>query len=57
MLQLMRKKQLYTKFSKCEFWQEHVVFIGHVVSEDEIMIDPKKVEVVLGWDFPRNETS
>ncbi|KAA0037806.1 DNA/RNA polymerases superfamily protein [Cucumis melo var. makuwa] len=31
-LQTLREKQLYAKFSKCEFWLEQVVFLGHVVS-------------------------
>ena len=28
----LREKQLYAKFSECEFWLEHVVFLGHVIS-------------------------
>ena len=31
-----------------------VKFLGHVVSQGEIAIDPSKVEVVLNWDRPRN---
>ncbi|KAL0554213.1 hypothetical protein IC582_008130 [Cucumis melo] len=46
-LQTLRDKQLYTKFSKCEFWLEHVVFLGHVVSAKGVIIDPQKVEAVV----------
>ena len=35
-LQTLRKHQLYAKFSKCEFWLDHVAFLGHVVSKDGI---------------------
>ncbi|EOX94106.1 DNA/RNA polymerases superfamily protein [Theobroma cacao] len=31
-LQTLRERQLYAKFSKCEFWLKEVVFLGHVVS-------------------------
>ncbi|KAL0420644.1 UNVERIFIED_CONTAM: Transposon Ty3-G Gag-Pol polyprotein [Sesamum latifolium] len=32
-LQILREKQLYAKFSKCEFWMEEIAFLGHVVSK------------------------
>lgn len=35
-LQILREKQLYGKLSKCEFWLSEVVFLGHVVSANEI---------------------
>ncbi|WMV08531.1 hypothetical protein MTR67_001916 [Solanum verrucosum] len=35
-LQTLREHKLYAKFSKCEFWLDSVVFLGHVVSKDEI---------------------
>ena len=31
-LQTLRDRQLYAKFSKCEFWLNEVVFLGHVIS-------------------------
>nr|GEZ11910.1 putative reverse transcriptase domain-containing protein [Tanacetum cinerariifolium] len=30
-LELLKKEQLYAKFSKCEFWIPKVQFIGHVI--------------------------
>ncbi|KAA3470813.1 reverse transcriptase [Gossypium australe] len=33
-LQILREKQLYAKFSKCEFWLKEVTFLGHVVSAE-----------------------
>ena len=46
-LQTLREKQLYAKFSKCEFWLDQVVFLGHVVSSRGIEVDPRKIEAVL----------
>ena len=31
-LQVLREKELYEKFTKCEFWLREVTFLGHVVS-------------------------
>ena len=45
-LQMMKEKQLYAKFSKCEFWLSNVTFLGHVVYKDGIQIDLSKVEMV-----------
>ncbi|KAI3448707.1 hypothetical protein Pfo_005372 [Paulownia fortunei] len=53
-LQVLKEKQLYAKFKKCEFWLEQVVFLGHVVSKDGISVDPSKVEAVIKWPTPTN---
>ena len=55
-LQTMREKQLYAKFSKCEFWLSSVTFLGHVVSKDGIQVDPSKVETVQKWPRPTSVT-
>ena len=31
-------------------------FLGHIVSEEGIQVDPKKVEVIIEWKPPRNVT-
>ncbi|KAL0549271.1 hypothetical protein IC582_013752 [Cucumis melo] len=55
-LQTLREKQLYAKFSKCEFWLEQVVFLGHVVSAKGVSADPQKVEAVFNWERPISAT-
>ncbi|XP_060216399.1 uncharacterized protein LOC132643888 [Lycium barbarum] len=51
-LRLLKKEKWYAKFSKCEFWLSSVAFLGHVVSMDWIMVDPKKIEAVRNWARP-----
>jgi hypothetical protein len=46
-LEKLRSNQLYTKFSKCEFWLTKVAFLGHVISAGGISVDPSKVKDVL----------
>ncbi|XP_012453436.1 uncharacterized protein LOC105775470 [Gossypium raimondii] len=42
-LQILKEKQLYAKLSKSEFWLREVVFLGHVVSAEDIWVDPKRL--------------
>ena len=53
-LQLLRDHQLYSKFSKCEFWLTEVRFLGHVVSASCVLVDPEKVEAVMSWERPKS---
>ena len=55
-LEILRKEKLYAKFSKCEFWLKEVQFLGHVVSNEGIKVDPTKIAVVLDWERPRTPT-
>ena len=55
-LEILRREKLYAKFSKCEFWLGEVQFLGHVVSNEGIKVDPSKIEAVLNWDRPRTPT-
>lgn len=49
-LTMFRQHKLYAKFSKCEFWLNEVRFLGHVVSESGVAVDPSKVEAVTKWE-------
>nr|GEU66358.1 retrotransposon protein, putative, Ty3-gypsy subclass [Tanacetum cinerariifolium] len=48
-LELLRKEKMYAKFSKCEFWLQKVHFLGHVVNQSGIHVDPSKIEAVKNW--------
>ncbi|GJR44130.1 reverse transcriptase domain-containing protein [Tanacetum coccineum] len=51
-LELLRKEKLYAKFSKCEFWLQEVHFLGHVVNQNGIHVDPSKIEAIKNWKTP-----
>jgi hypothetical protein len=53
-LQKLKENQLYAKLNKCEFWLEEVSFLGHIISEGGISIDPSKVNDILSWKTPQN---
>ncbi|GKE85651.1 putative reverse transcriptase domain-containing protein, partial [Tanacetum coccineum] len=48
-LELLKKEELYAKFSKCDFWINTVKFLGHVIDSSGIHVDPTKIEVVKNW--------
>ncbi|WVZ58395.1 LOW QUALITY PROTEIN: hypothetical protein U9M48_008672 [Paspalum notatum var. saurae] len=52
----LREHRLYAKFSKCAFWLREVGFLGHILSEKGVAVDPSKVEDVLNWKQPKTVT-
>ena len=53
-LQILRERLLYAKFSKCQFWLDKVAFLGHVISAEDISVDPQKIEAIMNWKPPTN---
>ncbi|GJS58486.1 reverse transcriptase domain-containing protein [Tanacetum coccineum] len=51
-LELLRKEKLYAKFSKYEFCLQEVNFLGHVVNQNGIHVDPSKIEAVKNLKAP-----
>jgi hypothetical protein len=47
---VLRGNQLYAKIDKCEFWLKEIVFLGHVISTEGILISPRKVKALLKWE-------
>jgi hypothetical protein len=55
-VQKLRDNQLYAKFSKCEFWIDKVPFLGHIISNGGIAVDPAKVKEIMEWRVPTTVT-
>ena len=43
---------LKLKLPKCSFLKKKVEYLGHIVSEDGVLVDPKKIEKVSTWPTP-----
>nr|GEY44130.1 putative reverse transcriptase domain-containing protein [Tanacetum cinerariifolium] len=61
-LELLKKKKSFVKFSKCESWLQEVRFLRHVVNGNGIHVDPSNGRYLrnhLGydhsWDWQKNE--
>nr|GFC09364.1 putative reverse transcriptase domain-containing protein [Tanacetum cinerariifolium] len=55
-IELLKKEELYAKFSKCEFWIPKVQFFGYVIDSQGIHVDPTKIESVKDWASPKSPT-
>ncbi|GJR31409.1 putative reverse transcriptase domain-containing protein [Tanacetum coccineum] len=55
-LELLKKEELYAKFSKCDFWLPKVQFLRHVIDNEGIHVDPAKIESIKDWETPKTPT-
>ncbi|GKD46557.1 putative reverse transcriptase domain-containing protein, partial [Tanacetum coccineum] len=55
-LELLKKEELYAKFSKCGFWLPKVRFLKHVIDSDGIHVNPAKIESIKDWATPKTPT-
>ncbi|CAI7837585.1 unnamed protein product [Closterium sp. NIES-53] len=55
-LKILDKNCLLPKGSKCEFFQDRLEFLGPVILEVGVVIDPKKLDTVKAWRPPTNLT-
>ena len=55
-LQTLKDRQLFTKFSKCEFWLQSLAFLVHIVSSEGIRVDSRKIEAMKQCSRPTYAT-
>jgi hypothetical protein len=55
-LQVLRDHQLYAKYSKCDFFQREIQYLGHTISEEGVVVDPEKIKAIMDWPAPQNVT-
>lgn len=52
-LQTPRHNELYAKFSKCSFYHKLIHYLGHVISEEGIVVDPKNIKEIMQCPTPK----
>nr|GEY77851.1 reverse transcriptase domain-containing protein [Tanacetum cinerariifolium] len=55
-LELLRMDKLYAMFSKFDFWISVVQFLGHIIDNQGLHVDPAKIEAVKNWESPTTPT-
>ena len=53
---MLREHHLYAKFSKCDFYKPHIQYLGHIISETGIVVDPEKIKSIKDWPTPTSIT-
>ncbi|TMW97052.1 hypothetical protein EJD97_006303, partial [Solanum chilense] len=46
-LSQLKKYTLYVTMEKCEFAQQEIKFLGHLVSKNQVRMDPNKVQAIV----------
>ena len=54
-LEILRKEKLFGKLSKCIFGVTQVEYLGHIISQHGISVDPHKISAVRDWPLPKNK--
>jgi len=55
-LEVLAEHKLFFCPEKCEFHWKQIEYLGLVISENKIEMDPVKVAGVCGWPIPENRT-
>jgi len=55
-LQCLLKNSLFLKVEKCKFHVRSVSFLGYIVSQGNIQMDPAKVSAGTSWPTPDSHT-
>ncbi|KAJ9535367.1 hypothetical protein OSB04_un001519 [Centaurea solstitialis] len=42
-LETLKRSKIYAKFSKCEFWLKEIQFLGDIVTQEGIKVDPLRL--------------
>ena len=51
-LEVLRQNKFYGRLHKCHFNQRLIKYLGHLVSADDIAVNPDKVEAICPWPTP-----
>ena len=43
-------------FSKCDFFKDKVQYLGHVITKDEISVDPDNIKAIEKWPVQKDVT-
>ena len=54
-LRILEENNLYLKPEKCTFESSHVDYLGIIVGNGEVRMDPKKVAAVKDWPIPKKK--
>lgn len=51
-LTILLKHQLFPRRSKCSFAQTQIDYLGHVITQNGVGVDPQKIQAVKDWPIP-----
>ena len=55
-LQTLEEHKPYAKFSKFDFSQDKIQYLGHIISKEGIFVDPDRIKAIIDWPVPKDIT-
>jgi len=52
-LKRLQDNDLFLKPEKCRFFQKETEYLGHIIGEGKITMDPIKVQAITEWPVPK----
>lgn len=53
-MEKLKKNKLLINLNKCSFFQKELVYLGFVILENELKMDPEKVVAIISWPSPKS---
>ena len=53
-LQILQNLNLQIKLEKSIFYTKEVEYLGYIISEEGVKMDPNKIRTILEWLLPRS---
>ena len=54
---ILQKNGITVSKRKCSFFKSHIKYLGHIVGDGELRIDPSRIEAIKQLPVPRNRKS
>ena len=53
---LCQQKKIFAKFSKFDFFNDKIQYLGHVVTKEGISVDPEKIKAIEDWQVTTGDS-
>ena len=49
-LKLLRENKMYAKLSKFDLYKDRIHYLGHIILDEGISVDPENIEAIMNRD-------
>ena len=53
-LEKLHQNKMLINLKKCTFLQKELIYLGFVIAENKLKMDPEKVAAIVNWPSPKN---
>ena len=55
-MKFLREHKWDANLSKCDFYKDIIDYLGHIISNKGISVEPEKIEAMMSWPTPTKLT-